>query len=51
MTTTFDPDDQSEETPGGSTISDPEVFNEAADNDGSGDTDNTDDDLDAPDPS
>jgi hypothetical protein len=48
--TTTNPADQPDETPGGSTITDPEVFNDP-DNDGSGDTDNTDDDLDAPDPS
>jgi hypothetical protein len=45
-TTTPDSDDQ----PGGSTISDPEVFSDPGDNDGSGDTDNTGDNLDAPDP-
>jgi hypothetical protein len=39
---TPDPDDQSDETPSGST--------DSAENDGSGDTDNTGDDLDAPDP-
>ena len=50
MTTTPDPADKPDETPGGSTTSDPEVFNDPADNDGSGDTDNTGDDLDAPDP-
>jgi hypothetical protein len=50
MTTPTNDDNQPEETPGGSTISDPEVFNDPADNDNSGDTDNTDDNLDAPDP-
>jgi hypothetical protein len=33
MTTTQNPDDLPDETPGGSTITDPEVFNDAADAD------------------
>lgn len=49
--TTPHQNDQPDETPGGSTITDPEAFNGAEGADGSGDTDNTDDDLDAPDPS
>ena len=49
MTSTPTPDDQPDETPGGSTITDPEVFNDPADNDESGNTDNTGDELDAPD--
>jgi hypothetical protein len=43
LTTPTNEDGQPEETPGGSTIADPVVFNNFADNDG--------DDLDAPDPS
>jgi hypothetical protein len=50
MTSTQNPDDLPEETPGGSTITDPEVFNDHDGNDDSGDTDNTGDDLEAPDP-
>jgi hypothetical protein len=50
MTTTTPNSDDPAETPGGSTISDPEVFSDPGDNDGAGDTDNTGDDLDAPDP-
>jgi hypothetical protein len=45
---------QPEETPGGSTISDPEVFNDPADTDAfdkADNADNDDDELDAPDPS
>jgi hypothetical protein len=49
MTTPTNADDQPTETPGGSSISDPEVINDPADN-GSGDSDKTGDDLDAPDP-
>jgi hypothetical protein len=44
MTTTPQPDDRTDETPGGSTDADP------GDNDGSGETDLTGDELDAPDP-
>jgi len=47
MTSTQNPNDLPDETPGGSTIADPETFNDPADNDASGDTG---DDLAAPDP-
>jgi hypothetical protein len=47
--TTPDADDQAEETLGGSTTPDPETSNDPGN--GAGDTDNTGDDLDAPDPS
>ena len=40
MTSNPTPDDQPDETPGGSTITDPEVFHDPADNDESGNTDN-----------
>ena len=48
--TSTQPESTSGETPVGSTISDPKAFTDSADSEGAGDSDNTGDDLDAPDP-